>query len=364
MTPLRSGRWRAAAAVLTAVCAGTMGLAAPASASTATQWRIANVWGSRTGYFESMVATAPKSAWAVGTISAGQPMAAHWNGRSWQRVTIPGTKNFDLTQVAASSASNVWIFGQSPFAANAFRYDGARWHTMAVPQIDSLDRQSSQALVFGPKDVWLAAFGSCTTTVGKRTCSSDVWHWNGGTWTDHKIGAALTGFTGLSDRDLLAVAFTGSKINAAPGTITAYRWNGSRWARMSIPHSFGQAPSIAMDSASDAWIAFPEATCCAVKAYHSSASGWKTITASFTNVDSDLVLDGHGGVWLGAFTHWTGHRWALLQDNLYQSNNNGWQIGQMVKVHGTAGTYWLAGFLIPSRTNTTRPMVAVYGLRP
>jgi len=349
---------------LAAVGAGTAGLATPASASTATQWRIANVWGSATGHLESIIATAPNSAWAVGTISGGRPMAAHWNGRAWRTVTIPGTKNFDLMQVAASSARNVWVFGQGPDAVNAFRYDGAHWHTMTLPQISNLDRQSSRPLVFGPKDVWLAAWGSCATISGKKTCSSDVWHWDGSIWTDHRVGAALTGFTGISDRDLLAVAFTGSRIDAVPVTITAYRWNGSRWAGVSIPHSYGQAPSIAMDSASDVWIEFPEARCCAVTVHHRSGRGWKTITASWTNGGSDPVLDGHGGVWLGALTHWTGHGWAHLQDNLYKSNNNGWQYYQMVKVPGTARSYWLAGYLTPSSTNALRPMVAVYGPTP
>ena len=365
MALLRLRRWRVIAALFAAVGAGAAaGLATPASASTATQWRIAKVWVRATGHFESIAATAPNNAWAVGATSGGRPMAAHWSGHAWQAVTISGAKNFDLMQVAASSARNVWVFGQGHGTASAFRYDGAHWRTMALPPIGSLVRQNSQALVFGPKDVWLAAWGSCAKIKGKKTCSSDVWHWDGSIWKDHKVGATLTGFTGISDRDLLAVAFTGSKIDAVPGTITAYRWNGSRWTHVSIPHSYGQAPSIAMDTASDVWIEFPKANCCAVTAYHKSGVGWKKISISWTNGGSDPVLDGHGGVWLGAFSHWTGRGWAYVQDNLYRSNDNGWQYGQMVKIPGRARSYWLAGYLIPSSTNINRPMVAVYGPTP
>ena len=217
--------------------------------------------------------------------------------------------------------------------------------------------------MFGPKDVWLALWGACSTTRGKTTCASQVWHWNGSTWTAHNIGAAITGITGISDHDLRAVALTGK------GVVSAYRWNGTRWSGMSIPHASAKnfaewTPSIAMDSDNDIWIAFDKVTCCSATALHFTRSGWHQITPGETGVDTELILDGHGGAWLGSFAHWTGSGWFYLQDNLYQVNDNAWQIGQTVKVPGTSGSYWTAGMVIPYRTNTARPMVALFGPTP
>jgi hypothetical protein len=337
----------------------------PASASTASQWRVANVWGSANGQFESVAATAPASAWAVGSLTHGGPMAAHWNGHAWQTVTIPGTRGYTLRQVVASSASNVWVFGQGPDAVSAFRFDGAHWHTVGLPPAvtSSPGFGAGQALVFGPRDVWLALWGSCQAAAGKTTCSSDVWHWDGSSWTAHNVGAAITGLTGMSDHDLRAVALTGK------GVVTAYQWNGSRWSGMSIPHvsarNFAEwTPSIAMDSDTDLWIAFDKTTCCSVTALHLTRSGWHQLTPGEADVQTNLTLDGHGGAWLGSWTHWTGSGWSYLQDNLYQVSYSDYQMHQTVKVPGTSGSYWSAGMITPYPGNTERPMIAVFGPTP
>ncbi|HUN38266.1 MAG TPA: hypothetical protein VMU95_40260 [Trebonia sp.] len=351
---LGRGKWRAAAALLTV--AGVAGLAASASASTATQWRVSNVWGSAKGRFESVAATGPASAWAVGSLSNDQSMAAHWNGRAWQTAHIPGASDFDLDQVAASSASNVWIFGQGIGVMNAFRFDGSHWHTMALPALSNPPSlQDSKAVAFGPNDVWIAMWGSCTA----HSCSSQVWHWNGTTWTNHPVSAAITGFTGISDNDLRAVATTSGK------SVTAYRWNGSHWSGMSIPKSTGLTPSIAMDSDSDVWIDFNHTSCCSVTALHYNGHGWKTISSQWTNGPAALTLDGHGGVWLGSFFHWTGSSWQRLQDNLDSGSYSG-DYNQMVKVPGTSASYWNVGYALPNQGGVAniRPLVAVFGQTP
>jgi hypothetical protein len=174
------------------------------------------------------------------SLSNDESMAAHWNGHARQTVHIPGASDFDLEQVVASSASNVWVFGQGTDGLNAFRSDGSHWHTIALPALsDTPSVQDSKAVAFGPKDAWIATWGSCATVSGQRTCSSDAWHWNGSTWTDHKVAAAITGFTGISDSDLRAVAVGGAKNNS----VAAYRWNGTHWTSMSIPKATGLAPS-------------------------------------------------------------------------------------------------------------------------
>jgi hypothetical protein len=55
-------------------------------------------------------------AWAVGTIdfdSAPKPLVLHYDGVSWQRVTVPPAAG-TLAAVAGDAAGNLWISGGNP----------------------------------------------------------------------------------------------------------------------------------------------------------------------------------------------------------------------------------------------------------
>jgi hypothetical protein len=81
-------------------------------------------------------------AWAEGTNYHGQTpvnsqYVLHWNGAKWSEVTIPGSSGYSSSGVSASSASNVWVLGtdaNGSLSQKLFRYDGAHWHTMSVPE--------------------------------------------------------------------------------------------------------------------------------------------------------------------------------------------------------------------------------------
>ena len=67
------------------------------------------------GYFNGVAARSATDVWAVGATSQfadSQPLAVHWNGRSWTRVPTPALKiGGYFNAVAGSSAGSVWAVG-------------------------------------------------------------------------------------------------------------------------------------------------------------------------------------------------------------------------------------------------------------
>src|SRR5262249_18376852 len=95
---------------------GTVALASPVSVLVGSSWR--NVYRaglSGSAAFTDIVATGRSNAWAVGArfrrdgtwVSA---IASHWNGSRRRLASLP-VRHFVPETVAASSVTNVWIFG-------------------------------------------------------------------------------------------------------------------------------------------------------------------------------------------------------------------------------------------------------------
>jgi hypothetical protein len=358
---VRRARWRTAAAlasgIAVTVAAVLAGSAAPASAGSVNQWRTANVWGSANGSFNSVAATSKTNAWAVGTTSRGS-LAARWNGRSWQTVTVPGSRGWAFQQVIAQSASNVWIYAVNTASGReqAFRFDGSHWHPVAFPggQYDL-----GSLAVYGPKNAWFmlppAASVACASTL-PEPCT-DVWHWNGSTWTDHPIKANIAGLAGISDAATWVVGIAGSR---ATGIVTAYRWTGRGWQQAKIPHVDGAMPSVAIDSPSDLWISYSNVADTHGYSQHWNGARWQPVPAGGSETP---VPDGRGGAWFGPFDHWNGHSIVFVPINQSQLDSAAWSLQEEAVVPGTSGaSVWSVGWTEPK--NVLRPVVDIYGPTP
>jgi len=121
---------------------------------------------------------------------------------------------------------------------------------------------------------------------------------------------------------------------------------------------------IAVDSASDVWIGGFTATGSRGYAMHWNGRKWQALTApAGLSTGTEAVPDGHGGVWLGPWAHWTGRAWAdTLQAGL-PAPLSGMRIYQLVKVPGTSGSYWGAGAVVIGQYSTTN-RVAMLGYGP
>lgn len=327
------------------------------------RWRI--VYQNRlSGLFDTVVANNRADAWAAGGVYRGNtllpvPYLFRWGGRVWRRVTVPGAKNVVIEGLAASSARNVWLFGQLQDGAldpaKVFRWDGVRWHELVVPPL--LPIGVGNEVVLGQADVWLLGGGDCIP--GPPHCTADLRHWNGTAWKQYTVPINASDIAAVSPTDVWVVGVTGQTTASGPGRIAAFRWNGRRWVQAKLPHITARGPSIAM-SGSQVWLNTTSGD--AEFVLHWNGSRWHRIgVPQSLFIDGPLVPDGRRGVWVGPFAHWTGRAWraANIPANIVTLGVCGF-----ARVPGTS-SYWAGSTANESLTDpVTHPTILVYGPIP
>jgi hypothetical protein len=264
------------------------------------------------------------------------PYIERFNGTSWKEVTIPGSR-LSTYSVHASSASNVWVFGLTPEPKNlaqtaAYRWDGARWHKIPVPAMTYLQG----SVVLGPSNVW--AFGDSGTVPG------DVFHWNGSKWKPYNINSL--NFLPLdisgSARNVWVAGTISANVPGAPEKAAAYRWNGTHWRAVSMPHPVvGGEASVSVFSPGNVWIGADTST--KVSALHWDGRHWHVVSAP-DNVAANsfnIIQDGRGGYWWGPFADWTGHAWINEEAVSPQYSSGGF--GPIARIPGTLSFLMAAG---------------------
>jgi hypothetical protein len=132
---------------------------------------------------ESVYATSPNDAWAVGFQQRANRQAAlllHWDGSTWSEVAIPDSASSDsaLISIAATSASDVWAVGSQcsaglclPWVLHLAR---DTWQTeRTAPGADL-----TSVVAFAADDVWIFGQGNAPTTA-----LDHVEHWDGTRFT-------------------------------------------------------------------------------------------------------------------------------------------------------------------------------------
>lgn len=158
-----------------------------------TSWKIQSspkAAGSTLSYLESVAATSRTNAWAVGYYyrpggSSTRTLVLHWNGRAWKRQSsADARRDFnDLLGVAATSRSNAWAVGSSPYSKGGERillehWNGTAWKLQPSPirqgRIGGLEGVAANAST----NVW--AVGRYTHRQGGTQVLA--LHWNGTAW--------------------------------------------------------------------------------------------------------------------------------------------------------------------------------------
>jgi hypothetical protein len=335
--------------VAVAALAAVFGVAMPgaARASVAGDWNLA-YQARANGLFLSIAAIGKNNSWAVGHLLRGggtvyQPFIRHFGGSAWRVVTIPGARNFTSDSVAASSAKNVWILGTSTSAthpAAVYRYDGSRWHKIPVPALTFLQ----DPVVLGPANVW--ALGSSGTS------TADVFHWNGHGWHGYTLNLLPEALSASAANNVWAAGLTFSSARK----VTAYRWNGTRWLSVAMPHPVTAAdPGVTASSPANVWIGWDTA------AMHWDGHHWHVITApaGISANGYNIVPDGHGGDWLGPFARWTGQAWIGPVPVSPEFSSGGF--GPVVRIPGTS-SFWLAAGVTNAGSSTEEPTIYRYDL--
>jgi hypothetical protein len=338
--PLRFARGVAICAVGLLLAVGA---AAPAAAAaSAPGWRIVAVLRHcGNDSLSSIVATGPRDAWALGQPPWGGGAGCgadveHWDGAAWRRVPVPPSVYLGDSlseQVAASSASDAWIFpassaqiGDLSYTDNsALHWNGTAWHASGFPA--KLIVQSAADL--GPGDAW--AFGVIQTSAD--TTVPYTARYNGRAWHRVRQPAAPMAI-GSAGRDGLWVV--GPTVATAAKTASQQRiiglyWNGRSWRRLAVPkvavppgQSAFDAASVAAGGPRDLWWSYQAAnqTTSASRngLLHWNGAAWHAIAlpAAIADVDA-MTPDGHGGIWLTAdaglnlvqyWYHYDGGHWT------------------------------------------------------
>jgi len=305
---------------------GTLAAAQPAAVAHpagAARWRMAAiVTNCRNDTMSSVVATGPRDAWAVGDPDAGSPSCRtdleHWNGTAWRRIPVPrgvvdGSVGSFSEPIAATSASDAWIFpavpthiGLSFFTYNdALRWNGSGWQKSVFP----VKLIVSTAVAFSPSNAW--AFGGYVRRGNQGRPYAA--RYDGRSWHRAPMPGAPLDVAAVSSRDMWAVGPTLPTFRSplSRKVIVAMHWDGRSWRTVRVPFSvpFGKRYELFRSAAAAdpggfwwAYVAGPPAGSGETTGLlHWDGTRWQAITIPLIARDfSQMVPDGHGGVWLTA----------------------------------------------------------------
>jgi hypothetical protein len=249
--------------------------------------------------FFGVGAASSKDVWAVGIKTGpdnpdfGEPLIEHWDGTAWSVVASPEIEGYDLRNVAAISANNVWAFGGGlvehwdgtawsivtengpisglgvsavsvdsagdiwALASNntegevLLEFHGTTWSQVAnVPTINGERMNAGSITAISPTDVWIAGYGFFTSVVvrsGRSYRIETIRHqavaqWNGTSLSvvptptpdpGQTVNTFFTGIAAVSANDIVAVGVIGSNLIHSQTLIE--QWNGTSWSIVSSP---------------------------------------------------------------------------------------------------------------------------------
>jgi hypothetical protein len=348
----------------------TLGASA-AQAAAAPQWRVSyRSHSANADPLSSVVAISRGDAWSVGVTSypsgATRPLVLHWNGSSWGKLTIPGSSGFQPFGVAASSATDVWIFGSLKAGGDeAMIWSGHSWTSLALPA-----SFGGPIAVLGRSNVWADNSDNCTG----NSCTTTVWHWNGATWTSVQVSGEYEDLASAGGRVwILALTNLRNLSSGDPtGKPVIYRTNGAALQRVSAPSQrLWDFAHLAASPSGQLWLlGNPGYNRNTSLLFHYAGGRW-TDTKVPAHVGSKefvledpFIFDGHSGVWAGAYAHWTGSQWVNAFQVSAMPGNDGFGLLDIAAIPGSA-SIWGVGSAGKSPSNSTKDsLIGLYGATP
>jgi hypothetical protein len=235
-----------------------------------------------------------------------------------------------VTVARASSASDVWAFGLS----GAVHWNGSKWVAAGS------DAVISDAIVFGPADVW--AFSN----------DGGISRYNGRSWSP------LAGSSGLVSGNALSP----TSVWAGGGSVVAH-WNGRSWTRTSVAKLIPDSAPVAVvyAASADSVYAITGTTEPGQSSYllHWNGRAWSRAATIPDGVfgPGDLTGDGSGGIWVDSLSagimHYSHGRLTTARLPI-----SGIAIKSLARIPGTADI--LAGGVVIHKNATTQAAVLEY----
>ncbi|HEV2376128.1 MAG TPA: hypothetical protein VGS19_28660 [Streptosporangiaceae bacterium] len=134
--------------------------------------------------------------WAFGEKRAvvaggyGPALVRHWNGKTWQTVSVPVGSPVTIDGV---SPHDIWALGISAATLStshqtmiAMRWDGTKWSGLNLPRFRPVRRGypwvASAVSAAGPNDAWVAETPRVNIQNGYSPPGVILLHWDGSTW--------------------------------------------------------------------------------------------------------------------------------------------------------------------------------------
>jgi hypothetical protein len=202
---------------------------------------------------EAIGRSADGKAWVAGravpgSIKTSVPAVQSWNGTAWVQETLPAMGVGELDSISVLAANDIWAAGTlyptsatTPEAPLVVHFDGTSWQRVTVPGAGTANTVLSGVTALGANDVW--AVGSSSTTGADRPFAV---HWDGSKWavasTPNVPDGRLRGVGRRGNGELWAVGGKG-------GVSVALRWNAraKKWDRVPaanvVTRSFTMVPN-------------------------------------------------------------------------------------------------------------------------
>jgi hypothetical protein len=366
----------AAAAALTAAAAAALATAVPAAvAASGSGWRVAAVFGPRTGvtYVPGFVATSRTDAWStlttvcapcIGPSQAQAQWVEHWNGRRWQKMTGPKLLSIYAGGfLAASSARDAWLFGGAGHR-HALRWNGRKWALTTIPTwvVRNGGRSGIVRAItadFSRSDLWVFSSGYEKTPFAAR--------YHDGRWSKAILPAFPGQISALAPDDIWA---TGYRLRKAG--LALMHWNGRSWRILAIPaptnvppHATEYVGNLLASGPASVWlernILIGSQGARTLYLMHWNGKRWTRVRFHYRTSFADYIAqDGHGGIWVVTngpapryhwyFDHLNGGHWSR-QLPPATATTTFQEITALTWIPGTR-SLWAAGGLLPLHSTT------------
>jgi hypothetical protein len=190
----------------------------------------------------SSVAFSPVNVWvfSLGIDGHKDHYAAHYNGRTWTKVTLPGIPG----EVSVVSASDIWalavsagIVGNNWTASGVMHYNGRTWSLVALPKL-AVDAGTSvqygNLAAAGPGAVWLVR----TVTPDSGFGTTTLMHLSQAAWTTISFPSGAGPLIPLSTaQDGSGGLWVDAVYENPGGFVSLFHFSGGKWAQWFHGHS-------------------------------------------------------------------------------------------------------------------------------